>query len=226
VTVPIDYMGYAFGLRLPAIALSASLAYFARLDAFPLVPPPYRAPSREQSQSQIDGLTVEDIELYNRSFRTRTIPRGPGCPDSPSTCHDWDWLRAVAGDPFMSDSVRRYTPGILTGKWIGTELVRPLRVRCQCVLLMRMRQAPYNSDFTRFMTGEAGPSDLPGQSRVPFTFCLEEHVRYAKRDHNIPLPLFPPTSWTRREVRANPLIYWAKGGADPVDRLTGWNGTD
>jgi len=38
------------------------LAWF---DAFPLVPPPYRAPSREQSQSQIDGWAVEDIELYN-----------------------------------------------------------------------------------------------------------------------------------------------------------------
>jgi hypothetical protein len=135
VTIPIDYMGHAFCLRLPAIALSASLAYFARLDAFPLVPPPYRAPSREQSQSQIDGWTVEDIELYNSSFRTLTIPRGPGCPDSPSTCHDWDWLRAVAGDPFMSDSVRRYTPGILTGKWRGTELVRLLRVLWHYVFL-------------------------------------------------------------------------------------------
>ena len=129
-------MGHAFGLRLPAIALSASLAYFARLDAFPLVPPPPRAPSREQSQSQMDGLAVEDIELYNSSFRTRTIPRGPSRPGSLSTCHDWDWLRAVAGDPFMSDSVRQYTPGILAGKWIGTELVRLLRVRFHCVLLM------------------------------------------------------------------------------------------
>jgi hypothetical protein len=131
-TVPIDYMGHAFCLRLPAIALSASLPYFARLDAFPLDPPSYRAPSREQSQSQIDGPTVEEIDLYN-SFRTRTVPRGPGCPDSPSTCHDWDWLRAVAGDPFMSDSFRRYTPGILTGKWRGTEMVRLLRVLCHCV---------------------------------------------------------------------------------------------
>lgn len=219
-------MGHAFGLRLPAIALSASLAYFARLDAFPLVPPPIRAPSREQSQSQMDGLTVEDIELYNSSFRTRTIPRGPSCPDSPSTCHDWDWLRAVAGDPFMSDSVRRYTPGILTGKWIGTELVRLLRVRFHCVLLMwdATQQAPYSSDFTRFMTGEAGPSDLPGQSRLPFSCVLEEHVRYSEDDscHRL-LPLFPPTSWSRKEVSR--LMNWAKGGADRLYHLTGWNGT-
>jgi len=118
VTVPVDSMGHAFDLRLPAIALSASLAYFARLDMFPLEPPHSR---------RIDGLTVEDIEHYNSSFRTRTVPRGPGSPGDPSTRHDWDWLRGVAGDPFMSGSIRRYTPGILTGKWRGTELVRLLR---------------------------------------------------------------------------------------------------
>lgn len=175
-------MGHAFCLRLPAITLSASLAYFARLDAFPLVPPPHRALPREQSQSRIDGWTVEDIELYNSSFRTRTIPRGPGLSDSPSTCHDWDWLRAVAGDPFMSDSVRGYTPGILTGKWRGTEL------------------APYDNRFTRFMTDDK--PELPGQSRVPFSCCLEEHVRYSKRDERdspCHISLFPPTSWTRKE---------------------------
>jgi hypothetical protein len=117
VTVSIDYMGHAFDLRLPAIALSASLAYFARLDAFPLALPPYRPPSREQDES--DGLTVEDIRQYNNSFRTRTVPRDPGSLGSP-TLHDWDWLCIVAGDPFMSEPLRRYTPGILTGKWGGT----------------------------------------------------------------------------------------------------------
>jgi len=97
-------MGHAFGLRLPAIVLSASLAYFAWLDTFPLVPHPYHAPSREQSQSQIDGWMVEDIELYNSPFHSRSVTCGPGCPDSPSTCHDWDcqWLRTVAGDPLKS----------------------------------------------------------------------------------------------------------------------------
>ena len=128
VTVPIECMGHAFDLRLPAISQSASLAYFARLDAFPLALPPYRAPSREWDE--IDSPTTEDIEHYNSSFRTRTVPRGPGFLGSPSTHHDWDWLRAVAGDPFMSEPLRGYTPGILTGKWRGTELVRPLRVRC------------------------------------------------------------------------------------------------
>jgi hypothetical protein len=225
-------MGHAFGLRLPAIALSASLAFFARLDAFPLQLPSYRAPSREQSQSesQIDGPTLEDIELYNSSFRTRTIPRGPGCPDSPSACHDWDWLRAVAGDPFMSDSLRRYTPGILTGKWRGTELVRLLRVQCHCaLLLMPMRQAPYNSDFMAFMTGEAGPSDLPGQSRGPFSCCLEEHVRYSKRDERDNpghISLFPPTSWTRKEVRARLIMVIGQRAEltrwDRFDRVE-WN---
>lgn len=135
VTVPIDYMGHAFGFRLPAITLSASLAYFARLDAYPLPLPPYLAVLGEQDPNQIDVPTMEDIELYNSTLRIRTIPRGPGFPDSPSACHDWDWLRAVAGDPFMSDSLRRYTPGTLTGKWRGTEVVRLLRVLCHCALL-------------------------------------------------------------------------------------------
>jgi hypothetical protein len=77
---------------------------------------------------------------------------------------------------------------------------------------MPMGQAPYSSDFTRFMTGEAGPSDLAGQSRFPFSCCLEEHVRYSKRDEwddSYHIPLFPPTSWTRKEVRAR--SYWALG---------------
>jgi hypothetical protein len=131
VTLPIDYMGHTFGLRLPSITLSATLALFARLDAFPMVLPPFR-PFEEQSENEdLDGPTVEDIELYNQSFHTLTIPRGPGCPGSASTCHDWDWLRAVAGDPFMSDSVWRYTPGMLTGKWRGTEMVR---IRCGTAL--------------------------------------------------------------------------------------------
>jgi hypothetical protein len=47
---------------------------------------------------------------------------------------------------------------------------------------MPMRQAPYNRDFTHFMTRKAGPSDLPGQSRVPFSCCLGELVRYSKHD--------------------------------------------
>jgi hypothetical protein len=131
-TVSIDYMGHALRLSLPAVAISASLAYFARLDAFPLSPL-----SREQGQ--IDGPTVEDIEHTNQSFRTRTVPRGPDFPGgnlpigsvSPSARHDWDWLRSVTED--LSGSRRRYTPGILTGKWRGTALVRLLRVRC-CTL--------------------------------------------------------------------------------------------
>ncbi|KAI0290016.1 hypothetical protein BC826DRAFT_1106655 [Russula brevipes] len=156
VTVPIDYMGHALDLQVPAIALSASLAYFARLGAFPLERPQDILPSE---QSQMDGLTVEDIEDYNRSFCTRPVPRGPGSPGtvggSLSTRHDWDWLRAVSG------SLPRYTPGILTGKWRGTTL------------------APYDRDFIPFMTGDAGPAVLPGQSRRPLSCCLEEHVRYS-----------------------------------------------
>jgi hypothetical protein len=130
--VSIDYLGHALRLQLPAIALSASLAYFARLDAFPLSPV-----SREPGQ--IDSPTVEDIEFTSQSFRTRTVPRGPGFPDSdlpigsvsPSARHDWDWLRGVAEG--FSGSLRRYTPGILAGKWRGTALVRLLRVQC-CAL--------------------------------------------------------------------------------------------
>ena len=74
---------------------------------------------------------------------------------------------------------------------------------------MPMRQAPYSNDFTPFMTGEAGPSDLPGQSRAPFSCTLEEHVRYSKRDESDDshIPLFPLTSWTGKEVRE----YWLLG---------------
>ncbi len=75
------------------------------------------------------------------------------------------------------------------------------------------------------MTGEAGPSDLPGQSRVPFSCCLEEHVRYSKPgeewEDTCHIPLFPPTSWTRKQVRASDLDM----GKGPADRLTGRNGT-
>jgi hypothetical protein len=132
VIVPIEYMGHAFHLRLPAIALSASLAYFARLDAFPLAIPPNIPLTR--AHSSIDGPTVEDIEYYNRDCGTLTVPHGgPGSPStidgSLSTLHDWDWLRAVIADPVTSGSIQRYTPGILTGKWRGTTLVRPLHVR-------------------------------------------------------------------------------------------------
>jgi hypothetical protein len=95
---------------------------------------------------------------------------------------------------------------------------------------MRMRQAPYNSDFTRFMTGAAGPSELPDQSRVPFSCSLEEHVRYSKRDEwddACHIPLFPPTSWTRKEVRA-PLVLGIGQRAELTRAivLTGWNGTE
>ncbi|KAI9463932.1 hypothetical protein F5148DRAFT_190544 [Russula earlei] len=192
VTVPVDYMGHAFHLRLPPIALSASLAYFARLDAFPLAYPPEIPLLRVQDGGQ--GQTVEDIEHYNRSFRTRTVHRGPDspstCADSPSTRHDWDWLCAVVGDPFTSGSLRRYTPGTLTGTWRGTYL------------------APYDRDFTPFMTGEAGPAALPGHSRLPFSCCLEEHLQHSGPkscpsgdiwDDPSLVPLLPPTTWTRRE---------------------------
>ncbi|KAI0278920.1 hypothetical protein BGY98DRAFT_1096424 [Russula aff. rugulosa BPL654] len=178
VSLPIDYMGHTFGLRLPSITLSATLALFARLDAFPMVLPPFR-PFEEQSENEdLDGPTVEDIELYNQSFHTLTIPRGPGCPGSASTCHDWDWLRAVAGDPFMSDSVRRYTPGMLTGKWRGTE----------------MRRYAFHDPGCR-------TSDFYG-SRIPFSWCLEEHVRYSKADERFDpchVPLFPTANWTKKE---------------------------
>ncbi len=67
------------------------------------------------------------------------------------------------------------------------------------------------------MTGEAGPSDLPGQSRVPFSCCLEEHVRYSKpeTDESGQIPLFPPTSWTRTEVRLGKGPHERGIGADP-----------
>lgn len=123
-TIPIDYMGHAFDLRLPAIALTATLGFYVRLKASPLGYPPL---PREPG---VGEWTREEVEVYNESFRTRTVPREPGSLDSLSTCHDWDWLRAVAGDPFMSEPLRRYTPGILAGKWRGTEMVRFLRVRC------------------------------------------------------------------------------------------------
>jgi hypothetical protein len=134
-------MGHALRLRLPAIALSASLAYFARLDAFPL-----SFLSREQGQ--IDGPTVEDIEHTNQSFRTRTVPHGPDFPGgdlpiggvSPSAAHDWDWLRGVTKG--LSGPLRRYTPGILTGKWRGTALVRLLRVQC-CALNLSAPPPPF-----------------------------------------------------------------------------------
>ena len=78
------------------------------------------------------------------------------------------------------------------------------------------------------MTGDAGPAELPGQSRIPFSCCLEEHVRYSKPqscasgdewDDACHIPLFPPTRWTRKEV-SSPI--WAKG---ETDGLTGRNGT-
>jgi len=104
-----------------------------------------------------------DTEAYNKSFRTRTVPRGPGCPDS--TCHDWDWLRAVVGDPFMSDSVRRCTPGTFTGKWRGTEIVR---VGCSTALVCRSDANRTGSVQPRLYAvhdRQAGPSDLAGWSR-------------------------------------------------------------
>ena len=92
---------------------------------------------------------------------------------------------------------------------------------------MRMRQAPYNSDFTRFMTREAGPSELPDQSRVPFSCSLEEHVRYSKQDEACHIPFFSPTSWSRKEVR-DPLILGIGQRAELTRWivLTGWNGTE
>ena len=154
-TVPIKYLGHELHLRLPPIALSASLAYFARL--FPLTHPPYR------EQGQTDGPTVEDIDDYNLAFRTRTVPRGPGFPDNnlsiggvsltPSACHDWDWLRSLTED--LSGSVGRYTPGILTGKWRGTVLVRLLRVFVLrfALRLFLMADAPFLRHHTTEILG-------------------------------------------------------------------------
>jgi hypothetical protein len=103
-TVLIDYMGYALHLHLPMIALSALLMYFACINMFPLVPPAYLPSSCEQSP--IDGPTLEDIERYNLSSRTWTVPCGLGFLDidlpisstsslSQSMCHDWDWVRGM-----------------------------------------------------------------------------------------------------------------------------------
>lgn len=103
---------------------------------------------------------------------------------------------------------------------------------CCSVVLMRMGQSPYNSDVSRFMTGEAGPSDVPVESRLPFSCCLEEHVLYSKPNESFDpchVPLSSPANWTRKEVSAN--IDWGKGRNSGADRvygygLTGWNGTD
>ena len=124
VTVPIVYMGHAFDLQLPAITLSASLAYCARLDAFPLMTASDLPPTRAQTPP--GRITLEDVEFYHRFFHTRTVSCGPG--SLTNTRHDWDWQRAVASEPAMSRHLQRYTPGVLTGKWRGTLLVRPLRV--------------------------------------------------------------------------------------------------
>ena len=88
--------------------------------------PPTRAPTTPPGQ-----ITLEDVEYYHRCFYTRTVPRGPDSPASSlqpylGSRHDWDWLRAVAPEPVMSRRLQRYTPGILTGKWRGTLLVRPV----------------------------------------------------------------------------------------------------
>jgi hypothetical protein len=104
VTILIDYMGYALRLHLPVTALSASLMYFVCIDAFPLVPPAYLPSSCEQSL--IDGPTLENIERYNLSSHTWTMPRSPGFLDidlpisstsslSQCTCYDWDWVRGM-----------------------------------------------------------------------------------------------------------------------------------
>lgn len=193
VTVPIEYMGHAFNLQLPAITLSASLAYCARLDAFPLMTDPDLPPTRAQTPP--GSITLEDVEYYHRFFATRTVPRGPGSPASPlqpclGSRHDWDWQRAVASEPAMSRHLQRYTPGVLTGKWRGTLL------------------AQYDRDFTPFITGEAGPAAMPNSSRHPFFCNLEEHVRYSEprsrqsgdaQDDSSNFPLLPQTKWSRKE---------------------------
>jgi len=73
------------------------------------------------------------------------------------------------------------------------------------------------------MTGEAGPSDLPGQSRVPFSCRLEEHVRYSDgRERQVPchIPLFPPTSWTRKEggIELANVFYKTESGDSETTR--------
>src|SRR5882762_2718122 len=79
------------------------------------------------------------------------------------------------------------------------------------------------------MTGDAGPADLPGQSRIPFSCCLEEHVRYSNPrsclsgdewDDPCHVPVFPATNWTRKEVGARSYGQRARR-ADPVHRLKG-----
>ncbi|KAI9449022.1 hypothetical protein BJY52DRAFT_1228029 [Lactarius psammicola] len=196
VTVPIDYMGHAFDLQLPAIALSASLAYYARLDKYPLRTAPDLPPTRAQTPP--GRIALEDVEYYHSFFCTRTVPHGPGSPASPlqpslGTRHDWDWQRAVASEPGMSRHLRRYTPGVLTGKWRGTLL------------------AQLDRDPTPFMTGEAGPAAMPDSSRHPFFCNLEEHVRYSEpkscpsgdaQDESSNFPLLPQTKWFRKEVLA------------------------
>ncbi|KAF8266060.1 hypothetical protein EI94DRAFT_237076 [Lactarius quietus] len=194
VTVPIEYMGHAFHLQLPAITLSATLAYCARLDAFPLMTSPDLPPTRADTTPP--GLiTLDDVEYYNRSFNTRTVPRGPGSPANPlqpclSGRHDWDWQRAIASDPVMSRPLQRYTPGSLTGKWRGTLL------------------APLDRDFTPFMTGHASPATMPDSSRHPFYCHLEEHVRYSDPesrlsgealDNSFTFPLLPQSKWSHTE---------------------------
>jgi hypothetical protein len=237
ITVPIEYMGHAFHLQLPAIALSATLAYCARLDAFPLMTTSDLPLTRAQTTPP--GLvTLEDVEYYHRFFSTRTVPRGPGSPTSPlqpclGSRHDWDWQRAVALEPAMSRRPQRYTPGILTGKWRGIRLVRPAFFPCYPTTITNISlpnhipclipscddddddpplpQAPFDRDFTPFMTGAAGPAAMPDSSRHPFFCHLEEHVRYSDVESPLPgsaqadssnFPLLPQTNWFRREVRA------------------------
>jgi hypothetical protein len=125
-------MGHALDFRLPPIALSASLSFFARVEEFPVAIPPDLPLTRRHRP--VVGKTVEDIEYYNRECRTLTVPHGPGTPGTHlSARHDWDWLRTVIADHVTSGSIQRYTPGILTGKWRGTLLVRLLHVWC-CAL--------------------------------------------------------------------------------------------
>ena len=232
ITVPIEYMGHAFHLQLPAIALSATLAYCARLDAFPLMTADDLPLTRAQTTPP-GVLTLEDVEYFHRFFSTRTVPRGPGSPTSPlQPCfgrrHDWDWQRAVAQEPALSRRPQRYTPGILTGKWRGIRLVRPAFVHAtplesltslssQSPILFDddddppLPQAPFDRDFTPFMTGAAGPAAMPDSSRHPFFCHLEEHVRYAEvesplsgsaQDDSFNPPLLPEKNWFRTEVLA------------------------
>ncbi|KAH9064380.1 hypothetical protein EDB87DRAFT_1598702 [Lactarius vividus] len=206
VSVSIEYMGHAFHLQLPAIALSASLAYFARLDAFPLVTTSGLPPTRAQTPP--GQITLEDVVYYHSFFRTRVVPRGPDSPASllqarPGSRHDWDWQRAVAPEPAMSRHLQRYTPGVLTGKWRGTLL------------------AQYDRDPTPFMTGDAGPAAMSDSSRHPFFCHLEEHVRYSEpesslsgdaKDDTSNFPLLPQAGWSRKgngyEYRASTKAFY------------------